>query len=311
MGKQDERLDLNLIPVFDALLKYRNVTRAAAALNMSQSGVSHALGRLRDFFGDPLFIRGGAGIMPTPRAERLATGVGEIVGLVEGGLLSEAAFEPAEAKRTLTICMAEMGEILLLPELLSALKRRAPGCTVRTFQVSAEQTCAMLSSGEVDLAIGRLPTWTTQIYQQKLYSHGRVVLGHRSTFSEPTISLDRYCAADHIGIDSYASGYSPIDVWLTEMGRTRRVPVVVQHHLVAPYLIEADPALLATVTVQLASMIDDHPKLTMLTPEFELPDIEIYQYWHFRFRRDPFHVWLRGLVAEAFMNRPNLRPRRA
>src|SRR5438128_1639597 len=100
------RLDLNLVFVFDALLRYQSVTRAATALNVTQGAVSHALRRLRTFFRDPLFTRTATGIVPTPRAVHLSTAVNEIASLVRRGLLSEAPFNPEQTDRTFSVCLS-------------------------------------------------------------------------------------------------------------------------------------------------------------------------------------------------------------
>ncbi len=306
MLKEGEQLDLNLIPVFDALLKHRNVTRAAAALEMSQSGVSHALSRLRDFFGDPLFVRNGAGVAPTARAESLAVDIAEILEIVDQKLLSPSAFEPYQARRTLTICMPEMGELLMLPELMAAIRQRAPRCKVRTFQVPSAETCEYLASGEADLAIGNLPSTTAQIYQQKLYAHGRVVVGHADADPGGVLDLDAYCAARHVAVDPYACGLSPIDGWLAEQRRTRDIALVVQHYLVIPQLIAGDPDLIATLPGQILPAVSAHTHLKVRPCAFEFPRIEVFQYWHARSQKDDFHIWLRSLVADAFMKHPGL-----
>src|SRR5436190_15522671 len=109
------RVDLNLLVVLDALLRLRNVSRAAEALDMSQPAVSFALGKLRTQFKDPLFIRAARGMRPTPRAEELAQPLQDVLYRIKTGLLTPPRFDPATSQRTFTFNMADVGELVFLP----------------------------------------------------------------------------------------------------------------------------------------------------------------------------------------------------
>src|SRR5271157_3180082 len=119
-------LDLNLLPALEALLRRRNVTRAAAEVGLSQPAMSRALARLREIFGDPLLVRAGGGLAPTPAAEALAP---KVVAALESlrGLFRPPAVDPAGLKRTFRLAAADAQTILIAPRLVARLEREAPG----------------------------------------------------------------------------------------------------------------------------------------------------------------------------------------
>ena len=297
------RLDLNLVLVFDALLRYRHVTKTAAALHVTQSAVSHSLARLRLFFDDALFVRSAAGMTPTIRALELSTTVREIAMLVRTGLLSQRNFIPEVASRTFTICMTDLGELTLLPTLMAALAQVSPGCTLNTVQRQSADARAMLENGDADLAISAPPSpGDSEIFAQKLYTHSNMVIAHRAAQIGSVLDLDRYCDMPHVAIRPRSDHQTVIDQALAGLGRQRRIVVTTEHHLIIPHLIMARPVLIATAPVGLAQACQIFPDLQLFAPPVELPNYDVHQYWHARFHKDRFHVWFRGLVAQFFQN---------
>ena len=119
-------VDLNLLVVFDAMIEHRSVSRAAEAIGLSQPAMSAAVGRLRTLFGDPLFMRSGAEMQPTPRAVSLASPVRLVIATVKGEILQAPAFEPRSAERLFTIIAPDIAEIKLLPQVLACFATQAP-----------------------------------------------------------------------------------------------------------------------------------------------------------------------------------------
>ncbi len=303
------RLDLNLVFVFDALLRYQSVTRAAAALNVTQGAVSHALRRLRTFFDDPLFTRTATGVVPTPRAVHLSTAVGEIAGLVRRGLLNEAAFNPERLGRTFTVCMTDLGELAILPTLIAALRKASPGSTLSTIHAQPGETHAMLESGEADIAIGAVAPGSGEIYRQMLYTESAVMLTHKSVSRAERLTLDSYCERPHVAVQPQLGRTSLVDAALARVGRQRRIVLTTQHHLIIPFLLEADPTLVATVPQVLATAWKPRGSLKSVALPFEFPSFEVAQYWHGRFHADRLHTWFRNLVAGCFQPHMTERPR--
>lgn len=149
--------DLNLLRLFDAVYRHRNISRAAAELGLSQPAASQALTRLRLAVKDPLFERSGAGVRPTARADRLARAVQPGLASIELGLSEEGDFDPGTSTAVLRVHLTDIGEARFLPRLIEAFNREAPRMQLRTMAWPPNQIAAALHAGELDLAIGYLP----------------------------------------------------------------------------------------------------------------------------------------------------------
>ncbi|QOL48159.1 LysR family transcriptional regulator [Massilia litorea] len=298
-------LDLNLLPVFDTLIRVRNVSRAAEELDMSQSAVSHALKRLRSFFGDPLFLKTGSGMQPTPRALELLAPVSSVLATVRGELLVREGFDAASARRSFGLCLTDMGELIFLPRLIAQLRRAAPGCTLRTLQVPMHQIQAVLESGEADLALGSLHSVPEGLFQQQLFARSFVTIVNRSnrTIGE-VLSRDQFFAMEHILVslsgrieDAYDA---VIDEGNAQGNGSRRVYLTTPHFLTVPMIIEQNPDLIATVPRELATKFATYKSIRMVETPVRVPPFGIRQFWHPRFQHDAANMWLRKLVKETF-----------
>ena len=298
-------LDLNLLPVFEALVRVRNVSRAAEELGMSQSAVSHALKRLRDFFGDPLFLKTGSGMQPTPRALQLLAPVQSVMETVRGELLVREDFDPASARRSFGICLTDMGGLIFLPRLVARLRLSAPGCTLRALQVPMHQVAGALESGEADLALGSLHSVPEGLFQQQLFTRSFVTIVNRGnrTIGE-VLSRERFFAMEHIVVslsgrleDAYDA---VIDDGNAQGLEKRRIYLSTPHFLTVPMIIEQNPELIATVPRELATKFASYKSIRMVETPVSVPPFGIRQFWHPRFQHDAANGWLRALVKETF-----------
>jgi DNA-binding transcriptional LysR family regulator len=148
--------DLNALYVIEALALERSVSRAADRLGLTQPAVSHALARLRESFQDDLFVRAGAVMAPTPVGEKVIDGVQRALAVIRQDIWQAKSFDAATTTRTFSVCLSDMGVIVLLPRLLAALHAQAPNATLRPIQVPSVELASALQDGEVDLAIGYL-----------------------------------------------------------------------------------------------------------------------------------------------------------
>ena len=148
------RLDLNLLTVFDMLMQERNVTRAAERLHLSQSTVSHALGRLRQALDDPLFVMSRREMMPTERAKALARPVRQALAMLEQGLRQAKGFDPASARRIFRIATPGSVEHGLVPVLVEWMVQQAPHCRLEVCELADSDYERELEKGELDLVIG-------------------------------------------------------------------------------------------------------------------------------------------------------------
>ena len=151
-------IDLNLLRLFDAVYRMRNVSRAAELMDLTQPAASQGLTRLRLLIKDPLFVRAGGGVQPTPKADRLANAVRSALSTLELALNESATFEPLVSRRVFRIHMSDIGEARFLPELMAVLRRLAPGVRVETSPVASTEIVSALDSGRIDFAFGFLPT---------------------------------------------------------------------------------------------------------------------------------------------------------
>ena len=294
-------IDLNLLVIFNQLLRERRVSSVAVSLGLSQPAVSNALRRLRGLLGDELFLRTPRGMEPTPYALQLAEPVSLALGTLHSALNVRASFEPASSTRAFTLAMTDVGEIYFLPVLMEALGRLAPGVTLRTVAVTEDALRDDMASGHIDLALGLLPQLQAGFFQQALFRQRYVCLlrqGH-ALAARPTLGLADFSAADHVRVDATGSGHGRVDEALARHGVTRRIRLAVPHYVALGHVL-ASTDLLATVPERFALRAAAPFGLTSLALPVALPDTAIHQLWHARVHRDPGHQWLRALVASTF-----------
>lgn len=289
-------LDLSLLRALDALLRERQVTRAARRLGLTQSAMSHALQRLRDLFGDPLFVRSPRGIVPTPRALQLGEALARV--LTELARLTEPpeVFNPARLQRRFCLVSSDYADVVLLPALLRRLSLQAPACDLEVRPFVAPDLEEALEDGRVDLAIGVFPKMSACVMQQRLFSDEFVCLlreGHPAQSGPLTPA--RFAALAHLQIAPRGAPGGPVDDELARLGLTRRVALRIGSFLTGPQLV-AQSDLVLTAPERLVRSLSQ-PGLRTLRPPLKLPTIHIYQIWHERRQQDPAHAWLRGCIA--------------
>lgn len=297
-------LDLNLVSVFDALLRERNVTLAADSISLSQSAMSHALKRLRTYFNDPLFVRTANGMAPTPRAMELGDTVLSIVELVREQLVPRAGFDPSKSDRTFGLCLTDMGELVFLPPIMRLISRLAPGCRIKTIQAPQKEVKGILESGEADLAIGSIYSVPDELFQQRLFTHPFVCIASSKNRSiGKTLPLDRYQSASHVVVSLTGRPEDAYDRVIDDYGINRKVFLTTPHFLVVPLLIE-NTDLIATVPRELGTVFSRYKCIKVFPTPIELPRFDLRQHWHPRFHHDSANKWLRNLVLDAFKEYP-------
>lgn len=299
-------LDLNLLSALDAMFRERSVTKAAQTLGVTQSAMSHALKRLRSAFDDQLFVKVGDAMVPTRKGESLRQPVIDVMSTIRRQILAEASFDPQTARRTFTLCLSDMGELVILPPLLQRFSKEAPHCSVRAQRVPNEQIEGMLAGGDADLAIGSIRSVPKGLYQQRLYLHTFVtVVSPRNKEVGARITLEQFERMPHIVVALAGVG-TPYDHALEEQGVKRVVKVTTPHFLMVPLLLERHPELIATVPLELANEFAKYGLVRALDPPVPLPPFAINQHWHPRFHHDPAVIWLRELMKRTFEQYPEI-----
>jgi DNA-binding transcriptional LysR family regulator len=293
-------IDLNLLVLFHHLMVERRVSKVAENMGLTQPAVSNALAKLRRIFGDELFLRTAGGMVPTPFAEQLGEPVGYALGMIHSGLNQRIQFEPATLKRTVTIGMTDIGEIVFLPALIERLGREAPGVTLNTVRNNATNLRDDMEAGKVDIAIGLLPQLRAGFFQRRLFRQRYVCLFRRGhALDHPKLTLADFKAAEHLVIVSAGTGHGKVDELIHKVGIGRLVRLSVPHFVSVGHILQST-ALVATVPERLALKLVEPFGLTLRTHPIKLPDAPIHVFWHAKVNREPVNQWLRSIVFELF-----------
>jgi len=289
--------DLELLRLFDHLHREGNLTRAARKVGLSQPATSRALGRLREVFGDPLFVRTPRGMLPTPRAERLAPEIRDLLSRASA-LVRPPELDPATLERTFVIGSVDFLEADLIPRLARLLAEEAPGVSITSRPLGSDASEA-LASGRLDLAIGVRPTLPTDAMTTHLFDDGFVcaVRGDHPTVKR-SLSLARFAQLSHVLISPRGEPGSPVDTALAAQGLTRRIAVRTHTFLSAPLIVAQTDLVLTGPRRVLVPMAERHG-LRLFTPPVELRAFAVHAAWHPRVQEDPAHQWFRGLVKRA------------
>lgn len=293
-------IDLNQLVLFHHLMAERRVSRVAEQLGLTQPAVSNSLARLRRLFNDELFLRTPSGMVPTPLAEQMAEPVGQALALIHGGLNQRTGFDPAREKRSMTIGMTDIGEIVFLPALVERLGREAPGITLNTVRNTAVNLRDDMASGKVDLAVGLLPQLKAGFFQRRLFRQSYVCLyrsGH--ALDRKRITLADVRDAQHLVIVSAGTGHGRVDELIRRAGIDRTVRLTVPHFVSVGHILQGTD-LVATVPRKLAERLAGPFGLVWRPHPVKLPEVSINVFWHAKAHRSPSSQWLRGVFFELF-----------
>jgi len=295
-SKRLREIDLNLLPVLRSLFETHSVARTAAALSLTPSAVSHALARLRATLQDELFVRAPTGLVPTPRAARLADELGAGLAAIERAL-GGGAFDPRTATASFRVATTDFGARLIVPKLLAVLDAQAPGVQVQIKPLPVD-TEEALASGDADLMIGVYAGTSTTIYRRLLFAEQTAVLARRGhpRIKRGKLALEDYLACSHVLIAPRGRQGSRIDTSLAEQGRARRIGLMIPDFLLGPHVVAETELLLSAGQRLLRSFVGQLPVQVVPLP-FELPAFEVHMVWHARVHGDPAFVWFRNQLA--------------
>jgi DNA-binding transcriptional LysR family regulator len=305
-----DKIDLNLMLVFDALMQDGNLTRAGYRVGLSQPAMSHALAKLRRIVGDALFVRVPTGMEPTEHAQRMAPAVRDGLRLLRDAVKGEDVFDPATCERTFNIIMSDIGELVYLPRLITHLGAVAPSVNIRVLQLPREAYPQAFFTGEADLALGFLPSLKGGFYQQRLFTDGYVCLVRKDhPRIGDSLTLEQFVAESHVMVEPggtvfrsvahQTSTTTLIERFLAERNLARRIALKVPHFTVVPEIVESTD-LIATIPSYLLQRTQSRSDLKMLELPFPVPRFEVRQFWHQRNHDDVANRWLRGVISELF-----------
>jgi len=296
------RPDLNLLVTLDVLLAEGSVARAARRLRLSPSAMSRALARLRAATGDPLLVRAGRGLVPSPRALELRERVGQIVHDAEAALRPADALDLARLDRTFTLRTSDGFVENFGARLLARIGEEAPGVRLR-FLPRVDKDSAPLRDGSVDLETGVVGKTTgPEVRAQTLFRDrfvGVVRAGH--ALSEGEVTPDRYAAARHVRVSRRGIDRNPVDDALVALGLEREIVTTVGGFSAALALARASD-LVASVPERHTG--DLRAGMRSFALPLDIPRITVSLLWHPRMDGDPAHRWLRGCVRDACAEQP-------
>jgi DNA-binding transcriptional LysR family regulator len=274
-------MDLNLLPVLDAVLSERNATRAAAKLGLTQPAVSNALARLRKVFGDPLVVKSQRGLTPTPRALELQAELAEALQRLDRAVRPQQPFSLLTTERQWTLSFADHYGSLLLPGLMRWMASNAPQATVKVLQIERMLSEDALASGGVDLYVGIPGVPMPGCHTRRFFDDDLVCVGSRS--AAPVRTLEQFLARDHVKIQLAPGRGNEVDVALVALGRTRRI-VLTMPHFSNALAVVARSELLTVVPRNLAELHAD--QLRLMAVPLPLPPLSVSMFWHRRVHAD-------------------------
>jgi DNA-binding transcriptional LysR family regulator len=294
-----QALDLNLLRVFDAVLRDRSVTSAAKHLGLTQPAVSNALARLRAQFEDTLFVRTPSGMDATPFARELSEPVRQALALLESAMAHGPGFDPATSTRAFRFYMSDLGQIEFLPPLVERAQRVAPGVRLEAVSLEVEDIGDALAAGALDLAVGFLPGLGPPVRRQPLFRDPYVCL-MRADHPDigRTLTKKKFLAASH-ALVSYKGGHRVIEEALERAGLARRIALRVPHFTVVPMVLERSNLLLI-LPMKVARVYERQGRFKFLPLPVPIPPADVAAHWHERFERDPGNRWLREMIMELF-----------
>ncbi|KAA9156318.1 LysR family transcriptional regulator [Amycolatopsis acidicola] len=292
-------LDLNLLRVFDAVLQGGSVTAAAERLNLSIPATSRALARLRRAMDDPILVRAGRGMAPTPFALRAAPRVRSLLDEAAALISADREIDVSGLKRGFTVRINDGVAATLAPAAVEAIAAVAPGVMLR-FVAEGSESVEALRDGSVDLDVGARGATVPDIRTAELYREELVGIVHADSplgrHRRPTSA--QLCRHPHVSASRRGRARGPLDDALEAEGLRRTVAAVVPTFALAVLLV-ASSRYVGLVPKRLAEQYGPALGLRWFAMPVGLPESEITLSWHARLDADPAHGWLRGMIRGA------------
>lgn len=292
------RLDLNLLVAFDALMTELNVSKAAEKLFIGQSAMSHSLNRLRQTFDDPILVRTTGGMKPTARAQELIEPIRKALLDIEVTVTRKQTFDPKTARHRFVIGVTDYNELILVPSLISRVREFAPGVEIHVRQPRDYLPEEDLENGNLNVVLGfdvSLET-PTRLHQQGLFHDVFVTIVSEShPLIDDSITLEQFVTMDHILISPSGDEHGIVDHWLNQKNLSRRVVLLVPHFLSAPLII-AQTDLALTLPYRIAERFVQMAPLKLLQTPITFPSYQMSMIWHPLYENDPAQEWLRSQI---------------
>lgn len=292
------KLDLTLLLVFLGLLRHRKAAAVAGELGLTQSAISQALKRLRDVFRDELFLRRPHGMEPTAAALALEVPVSQAVGALRSALTVIRSFDPATADGIVRIAALDSEQAVIMPRLAARVRQLAPMLKLSVLPLGRRDAIEALVDGRAEMALGFLWDAPEVLSRRRLYEERFLVAGLKAALPEaPQISLDAYCAAEHVLVAPGGDLTGIADRSLEALGRSRRIVLGLPSFLPALAAV-AQSGALVTLPKRVAKDFAQGFGLVTAEPPIDIRRFPVSAFWHRRNDSDPLTQWLVQQLGE-------------
>lgn len=294
------QLDLNLLELFETVYRTRNLTAAGEHLGLTQPAVSRGLGRLREMYGDALFVRQQRGVVPTPFADSLASPVAAALEILRT-TVQRPTFSQQRESRTFRVAMADIGERLFLPRLMAHLAVVAPQVVVEAVSPGHQQLLDGLASGQIDLAVGYLTDLGKQMHQRRLFREQFIYVARKDHPGiKGRLRREQLRELSHVVAGPEGMQHATAVERVLSGARVKAQVALRVHSFLCVGPIVAETNLIGVVPSNLAAMVAGHMQLQLVDPPVQFPAFDVAMTWHQRFHRDPGSEWLRCVFIELF-----------
>lgn len=287
-----------------ALAENGTVSKASQRLGLSQPALSYALERMRKRFGDPLFVRVGNRMAPTPFAQQLQGPAARVLAILENEVAGLKRFDPATTRRRFNVVVNEIGAITFMPSLVRRLTVVAPYARLTPVQMAREGILDALVEGRVDILAGHYPGLDDGLHQQLLYERSYVCIARAD---HPTVGdrlgLHEFARAPLLASPMARNTMARLQARLKQHRLDMNITMVCQHLSAIPFIVSASD-LIAIVPTELLNLFQPITRLKTVRLPFEIPPVDIHQYWHPRTGSDPAAQFLRELIFSVAQDQP-------
>lgn len=297
-------VDLNLLRVFDVLIREGNVTIAAERLGRTQSAISHSLGKLRELFKDKLFIRDGGSMKPTPRAIELSVEISDALASLRATIDRYQLFAPAETRRAFRVGLLDYHGAFVIPELIKRFHAEAPHATLNIIPASKEEVGRLVLTRKLDCAtIVNFDRYdpnllTTEVGRDNLVC----AIWSGSELLRGPLTIERYLEATHVQISADGLSEGLADKSLREMGLQRNVAATVPNYMVIPWVLRGTD-LITHCADSFLLLLDEASEVCLIKAPIILPSMPISLIIHKQMATDPATIWLKELIEEIYTQR--------
>ena len=297
------RMDLNLFVVLETIYSEGNITRASHKLNLTQPAVSHALGRLRDLLKDPLFVRQGANMIPTPFTRNIITPVRQALQTLELSVSEHQQFDPRFTERNFAIGLRDVFEAIALPALIQRLQHAAPSLNIASIRTDRRDIEAELAAGNLDLALDVPLAVSNSIRQQRIFQDRLIVLArNHHPLINGELEMSNYLSQRHVLVSSRRKGLGLEDFELHRAGLHRHISLRCQHYFAACRVVSQSDLLL-TMPEQYARVANAQFNNRIYSFPMVTQPLDVHLYWHHNVDNDPANRWLREQFVGLFDER--------